>query len=125
METALIIDDNRDTADSLKQMLSLLVVDAEVAYSSRAGITILQERTPGLVLLDLNMPGVGGFEVMAYMQREPRLENVPVIIVTSDDQAETIQKAKDAGAKGMLIKPTSVEAIEKALKGAGLLGEKG
>ena len=121
MDTALIIDDNKETADSLKQMLSLLVIDAEVAYSSRAGISILQERTPGVLLLDLNMPGVDGFEVMAYLQRDPRLENVPVIIVTSDDQPETIQKAKDAGAKGMLIKPASMEAIEKALKGAGLL----
>jgi CheY-like chemotaxis protein len=125
MDTALIIDDNKETADSLKQMLSLLVIDAEVAYSSRAGISILQERTPGLVLLDLNMPGVDGFEVMAYLQRDPRLENVPVIIVTSDDQPETIQKAKDAGAKGMLLKPASMEAIEKAIKGAGLLGDKG
>lgn len=125
METALIIDDNKETADSLKQMLSLLVIDAEVAYSSRAGITILQERTPGVVLLDLNMPGVDGFEVLAYLQRDPRLENEPVIIVSSDDQPETIQKAKDAGAKGMVIKPASMEEIEKALMGAGLLSDKG
>lgn len=125
METALIIDDNKETADSLKQMLSLLVIDAEVAYSSRAGITILKERTPGVVLLDLNMPGVDGFEVLAYLQRDPRLENVPVIIVSSDDQPETIQKAKDAGAMGMVIKPASMEEIEKALKGAGLLSDKG
>jgi hypothetical protein len=125
METALIIDDNKETADSLKQMVSLLSIDAEVAYSSRTGISILQERTPGLILLDLNMPGVGGFEVMAYLRREPRLENVPVIIVTSDDQAETIQKAKDAGAKATVIKPATMEAIEEALKDANILGDKG
>lgn len=121
METALIIDDNKETADTLKQMLSLLVIEAEVAYGSRVGLSILQERTPGFILLDLNMPGVGGLEIIAYLQREPRLENVPVIVITSDDQPETIQKVKDAGAKGMLIKPASVEAIEKALKGAGIL----
>lgn len=116
MQKALIIDDNRVMADSLKQILSLLSIDAQVAYGSRAGITALQEGTPEMVFLDINMPGVSGFEVMAYLQREPRLESVPVIIVTSDDQEETLKKANDAGAKGMVIKPVTVEAIEDVLK---------
>lgn len=118
MQKALIIDDNRAMADSMKQMLSLLSIDAQVAYGSRAGIAALQDLTPKIVFLDINMPGVSGFEVMAYLQREPRLESVPVIIVTSDDQDETVTKVAEAGAKGMVIKPVTVEAIESALQKA-------
>lgn len=118
MQKALIIDDNRAMADSMKQMLSLLSIDAQVAYGSRAGIAALQDLTPKIVFLDINMPGVSGFEVMAYLQREPRLESVPVIIVTSDDQDETATKVAEAGAKGMVIKPVTVEAIESALQKA-------
>ena len=118
MQKALIIDDNRGMADSMKQMLSLLSIDAQVAYGSRAGIAALQDLTPKIVFLDINMPGVSGFEVMAYLQREPRLESVPVIIVTSDDQDETATKVAEAGAKGIVIKPVTVEAIESALQKA-------
>ena len=118
MQKALIIDDNRAMADSMKQMLSLLSIDAQVAYGSRAGIAALKDLTPKIVFLDINMPGVSGFEVMAYLQREPRLESVPVIIVTSDDQDETVTKVAEAGAKGMVIKPVTVEAIESALQKA-------
>ncbi len=118
MQKALIIDDNRAMADSMKQMLSLLSIDAQVAYGSRAGIAALQDLTTKIVFLDINMPGVSGFEVMAYLQREPRLESVPVIIVTSDDQDETVTKVAEAGAKGMVIKPVTVEAIESALQKA-------
>lgn len=118
MQKALIIDDNRAMADSMKQMLSLLSIDAQVAYGARAGIAALKDLTPKIVFLDINMPGVSGFEVMAYLQREPRLESVPVIIVTSDDQEETARKVTEAGAKGMVIKPVTVEAIENALQKA-------
>ena len=118
MQKALIIDDNRAMADSMKQMLSLLSIDAQVAYGSRAGIAALKDLTPKIVFLDINMPGVSGFGVMAYLQREPRLESVPVIIVTSDDQDETARKVAEAGAKGIVIKPVTVEAIESALQKA-------
>lgn len=121
MHTALIIDDNRAMADSIKQMLSLLSVEGQVAYGSRAGISALKELTPAIMFLDINMPGVSGFEVLAYVKREPRLENVPVIIVTSDDQEETAQKATEAGAMAIVIKPVTIEALENALKEANLM----
>ncbi len=121
MHTALIIDDNRAMADSIKQMLNLLSIEGQVAYGSRAGISALKEFTPAIVFLDINMPGISGFEVLAYLKREPRLENVPVIIVTSDDQEETAQKAAEAGAKAIVIKPVTVEALEYALKETNLM----
>lgn len=116
MEDALIIDDNRHMADSLKQLVSLFDIQSEVAYGSRAGLAVLQQKTPAVVFLDINMPGVSGFEILAYLKREPRLENIPVIVVTSDDQPETVQRAHDGGANTMIVKPVTYEALEDALK---------
>jgi CheY-like chemotaxis protein len=116
--TALIIDDNRQTADALQQMLGVLEVEARVAYGSSPAIEILRKFTPSLILLDINMPGVDGLEVLAYLRREPRLAPIPVVVITSDDQPETRARVMKGGAKAMLIKPATLEALEGALKEA-------
>lgn len=121
MPTALIVDDNRDMADGLARILDLLGIQPEVAYGARTGMMILQKITPDVIFLDVNMPGVDGFEVMAYFRRLPQFKDIPVIIVTSDDQPETAQKARDTGVLSLIVKPTSVDDIEHALKIAGVL----
>ena len=121
MPTALIVDDNRIMADGLAQILDLLGVEAEVAYGARTGMIMLQKKIPDVIFLDINMPGVDGFEVMAYFRRLPQLKDIPVIIVTSDDQPETAQKAKGTGVLALLVKPASVDSIENALRIAGIL----
>ena len=121
MPTALIVDDNRTMADGVAQILDLLGVQAEVAYGARTGMIMLQQNIPDVIFLDINMPGVDGFEVMAYFRRLPQLEDVPVIIITSDDQPETALKAKTTGVLSLIVKPASVENIENALRIAGIL----
>jgi two-component system chemotaxis response regulator CheY len=68
------------------------------------------------------MPGIDGFEVMAYLRREPRLAKVPMVVVTSDDQPETLARARKAGALDVIIKPASLESLENALRKAKLIG---
>lgn len=121
MQDALIIDDNRNTADALKQMLDVLGVAARVSYGSSPALAQLRKYTPAVVLLDINMPGVDGIEILAYLKREPRLAPVPVIVITSDDQPETRQRVLGGGALSMLIKPTTMDALEDALRKAGIL----
>lgn len=121
MSLALIIDDNRQTADALQQMLSVLDVEARVAYGSSPAISLLQTLTPRLILLDINMPGVDGFEILAYLRREPRLAKVPVIVITSDDQPETRERVLGGGAAALIIKPATLDALESALKKAKIL----
>lgn len=121
MSTALIIDDNRQTADALQQMLDVLDVEARVSYGSSPAIELLGKFTPSLILLDINMPGVDGLEVLAYLRREPRLAPVPVVVITSDDQPETRNRVMRGGATAMLIKPATLDALEGALKEAKVL----
>lgn len=121
MTAALIIDDNRQTADALQQMLGVFDVEARVAYGSSPAISMLQTMVPRVILLDINMPGVDGFEILAFLRREPRLAPVPVIVITSDDQPETRERVMKGGATTLIIKPATLDALESALKTAKIL----
>jgi chemosensory pili system protein ChpA (sensor histidine kinase/response regulator) len=122
MMEALIIDDNRTTADALGQMLAVLGFKVRLAYGSNAAMSILSTGfTPKFICLDINMPGVNGTEILAYLRREPRLISVPVFVVTSDDQPETRRKVIKLGANAMIIKPATIDVLEDALRKARFL----
>ena len=122
MLEALIIDDNRMTANALGQMLNVLGFRVRLAYGSSAAMSILRSGlTPKFICLDINMPGVDGIELLAYLRREPHLVPVPVFVITSDDQPETRRKVMRLGANMMIIKPATIDALEDALKKVRLL----
>jgi CheY-like chemotaxis protein len=121
MTFALVIDDNRQTAEALCQMLRIWKIPSRSALTPSAGMAILREANPKIIFLDINMPGVDGFEVLSYLKREPHLIGVPVIIVTSDDQPETAQRAMRSGASAVIIKPVMAEILEGALKDTGII----
>jgi two-component system sensor histidine kinase/response regulator len=119
---AFVIDDSRATADALSNMLTLLGITAQSLYGPRTGFYFLKEALEsspapvGLILLDLHMPGIDGFGMLAFFQRDPRLVKIPVVVVTSDDQPETAQRALQAGARQVLVKPVVFETLEKTLR---------
>ncbi len=115
MKKILVIDDTRQTADALVSILKVLGFDARAAYGASAGMSMLNVNVPDAIFVDINMPGVTGFDILMYVSRDPRLESVPVIVVTSDDQPETRTRALSLGAKEVIIKPVSVESIEPVL----------
>ena len=122
MTEALIINDNRSTADALKQMLAVLGLQARVSYGSSPAMTILAKGfVPNFILLDINMPGVDGIELLDYLLREPPLIPVPVFVVTSDDQPETRRRVMKLGATSMILKPATIDVLENALKKAKIL----
>jgi CheY-like chemotaxis protein len=122
MDEGLIIDDNRQTADALSQMLRVLGFKARVAYGSSPAMELLGTSfTPQFVCLDINMPGVDGTEILAYLKREPRLMPAPVFVITSDDQPETRTRVMKLGAAALLIKPATIDAMEAAFKTAKML----
>jgi CheY-like chemotaxis protein len=117
----LIIDDNRNTADALHQMLDVLDLPTRVAYGSSAAMSLLGSFVPRFICLDINMPGVDGTEILAYLKREPRLMKVPVVVITSDDQPETRQRVMRGGAQAVIIKPATMDALETAMKKSGVM----
>jgi DNA-binding response OmpR family regulator len=116
MSIAFIIEDNRQMSDTLRQMLNILGIASNQYFTPGAAIAGLSALKPDIIFLDIHLPGVDGFEVLAYLRREPRLMGVPVVVVTSDDQVQTREKSIELGAVEVLIKPINFDQIEDVLK---------
>ncbi len=122
MTYALVIDDNRVFADSLCQMLEYFNIEAEAVYGPWSGITASKDKMPTMIFLDINMPGVNGFQVLEYLKREPQLSEAPVFIVSSEAQDENVKRALQEGAEAFIPKPVSLDELEKVLRAARLIG---
>lgn len=73
-------------------------------------------RRPGLVLLDVNMPKMNGFEVLQAMKADPRLCSLPVVILTTDDREDDIVQSFADGACSYIRKPISLDQFAQAVK---------
>ncbi len=72
---------------------------------------------PSVVLLDVRMPRLDGFEVLAHMKSDPELMNIPVIMLTSTDNQAEINRAYEMGANGYVVKPVGVQSfIDRVVK---------
>lgn len=116
LKKAFVVDDNRSTADSISKMLTLMGVEVTVCLGPREAINRLTTGVPDFMTLDVNMPGVSGLEVVKYIRRDPRIADLPVIIISSDSQTAEMAKALLAGANVFLPKPVDYERLELAVK---------
>ena len=125
MTFALVIDDVEEVTVNVRRMLDLLSVESKGAFSVREAMLHLLDRTPDIVFLDIKMPGFDGFEVLTYLKREPRLMDVPVCIISTENQEEMQRRAKKMGAAGYIVKPPTVEELERVLRQLKLLPGEG
>ncbi len=113
----LVVDDNRVMAEAIAGMVQLMDWEARVAPGPRAALQAVHDAPPALILMDLNMQGVNGLEVMRYIRRDPTLEKVPVVFVTAEDDPSIQNKVMQAGALDYLLKPIDFDKLEKVLLG--------
>ncbi|MDR0998418.1 MAG: response regulator [Treponema sp.] len=90
--------------------------DIRLAKSGELALGILKNTPVKLVLLDIEMPGMSGFDVMAEMRKLPRCGDIPVIFITSHATPELIVSAYDHGAGDYIIKPISPPVLEKKVE---------
>ena len=126
-KTVLVAEDNPDDVFALKwafkraQITNPIEVvrngQQAIDYLSGAGDYADRERhpLPFLVLLDLKMPYVSGFEVLAWIRQQTALESLPVVVLTSSDENRDHQKAYALGARSYLVKPPEPEDIKQIL----------
>ncbi len=100
----LIIEDEEILLNLLKDKLTELGYEVQVALDGEQGLEGVKEILPDLVLLDLVMPKIGGFEVMEKLQEDDSTKAIPVIIISNSGQPVEIDKARQLGAKDWLIK---------------------
>ena len=115
----LIVDDEQAMIDLLKVMLRMSNYPVEGATSGADAIALAQVAPPRLVLLDLMMPDMSGFDVCQTLRTVPGLEAVPIAILTAKHGPDVEEQAHRCGANFLLIKPVTrgqlLELVEKAL----------
>jgi PAS domain S-box-containing protein len=110
----LVVDDNRDAADSMAAILTMLGHDAEVAYDGPDAIDKVRADTFDAVLCDIGLPGMTGYEV-ARTLRATRRDGLKLIAVSGYAQPEDVQRAIEAGFDGHIAKPCSPSDVERLL----------
>ena len=111
----LIVEDDKFLRELMSQKLVKEEYDVSQAIDGEEGIKKIKEEKPDLVLLDLILPGIDGFEVLSQMKEDPILALIPVIILSNLGQKEDIERGLKLGAVDYLIKAhfTPGEIIEK------------
>lgn len=113
--TILIVDDARDSADSLAMLLRTSGHDIHVAYGGVQAIEMAQRHRPNIVLLDLGMPTVDGYETCRRIRAEPWGHDMVIIAQTGWGQNEDRRRARDAGFNHHMVKPIDPIALAKLL----------
>ena len=115
----LVIEDNEDAADSLREVLEIDEHVVEVAYTGREGIEKAQAFHPDVVLCDIGLPEMDGYEVARTMRADPELGTVGLIALSGYAQPEDVEMASEAGFDAHLAKPPSIDTLERALAEVG------
>lgn len=111
----LIVEDDKFLRELISQKLVKEGYKISSAVDGEEGLNKIKEEKPGLVLLDLILPGIDGFEVLSKMKGDPSLAQIPVIILSNLGQKEDVERGLKMGAVDYLIKAhfTPGEIIEK------------
>jgi CheY-like chemotaxis protein len=119
----LLVEDEEIMIDLLQRKLSKEGYEVSVARDGEEGLKKMREMDPkpDLILLDIVMPKMGGFEVMEEMAKDESLKNIPVIVISNSGQPVELDRAKKLGAKDWLIKTEfdPKEVLEKVKKQIG------
>jgi YD repeat-containing protein len=112
----LITDDNRDAADTLSDLLLNDGHDTRVAYDGAGALAVAAEFRPDVVLLDIGMPGMDGYETARAMRRLPGLEHVTLAALTGWGAAEDRARSRAAGFDHHLLKPIVLAELQALLR---------
>jgi CheY-like chemotaxis protein len=113
----LVVDDHRDAADSLALLLRLWGHEPLVAYDGPAALAVAVARLPDVILLDIAMPRLHGYEVARRLRQLPGTRDAPIWALTGHGREEDRRRALEAGCDLHLVKPFAPEALRGLLEG--------
>jgi CheY-like chemotaxis protein len=112
----LVVDDNVDAAVSLGMLLKLAGQEVRVAYDGPAALRQASDFRPELVLLDIGMPGMDGYEVCRRLRKAAGLEDTTVVALTGWGQDEDRRRSHEAGFDHHIVKPVEPSALQRLLE---------
>lgn len=117
MPKVLIVDDEPDVRFVLRMQLELDGFSVEEAETGEAGIEMGRQSAPDVILLDLNLPGVGGRDVLRTIGADPNLARIPVLVVTAAAKPGAEEACLALGAKAYTSKLTRSTDLVRMIKG--------
>jgi len=119
-KTILIIEDEVNLSELLKFRLEVNGYLVETAFDGEEGMSKIGTTKPDLVILDIMMPKVDGYEVLRRVKADPKTKNIPIIVLTARSQNKDMDQAKALNADSFISKPFEpkdlLKEIEKLLK---------
>lgn len=105
MARVLVVDDSPTETQAFRTMLEKNGHEVLNAENGADGVALARQELPDVVLMDIVMPGLNGFQATRQLSKDPSTQHIPVIIVTTKDQETDRVWGKRQGAKGYLVKP--------------------
>lgn len=114
--TVLIVDDHVDNLVIAQTMLEFYGASVQIAKDGEVGLAALHEAIPTIILLDLSMPVMNGWDMLKHIRQMPQLDPVPVIAVTAHAMDGDRVKALNAGFDAYVSKPYNIDQLVSAMK---------
>jgi CheY-like chemotaxis protein len=111
----MVVDDDKNTAQYMADMLRLLGHTVIALYTPRSAMRQLNEAVPDVIFVDINLPGIDGLEICRFLRRDPMTATVPIIVVSANSELAYRKAAAAAGADRYLVKPVTINDLEGAL----------
>ncbi len=111
----LVIDDNHDAADTLREVLEFWGYEVSVAYDGRHAVADARRFRPDIVLCDIGLPGMNGFEIARALRNDEDLRSAPLVALTAYSLPEHATAAMEAGFDWHLPKPADLHELRKLL----------
>jgi two-component system alkaline phosphatase synthesis response regulator PhoP len=122
MVDVLLIEDSKTQAAQIKQTLESLGLEVRVEYDGPDGLRAVMEKKPALIVLDVKLPTMDGFQVCRRLKRSPETQDIPIIMLTERDGAQATMSGLQAGADDYIPKDIfATEHLVNTLQQLGIL----
>ena len=111
MEKILIIEDEQDIRDNMREILEISQYEVTLARNGAEGITLAKEIQPDLIICDVNMPVMDGYEVLESLQSMPETSLIPFIFLTARSDLQEVRQGMELGADDYLMKPLNIQDL--------------
>lgn len=116
MKEVLIVDDSQTIRHEIGEALKQAGFGVVEAGDGVSGLERASERAFVMIILDVNMPRMNGLDMLDQLKLDPKTSHTPVVLLTTEAEPAMIERARNAGAKGWLIKPVPMEHIVSTVR---------
>ncbi|MEM1323587.1 MAG: response regulator [Bacteroidota bacterium] len=107
----LLIDDHSPNLENLTEILEMEGYQVFFSHNGEEGILLTKAQLPNLVISDIKLPGIDGFELIKQLKANPSTQQIPILLLSAFSEKSMINKGLELGAKGYLVKPFGMEEM--------------